>query len=291
LFKPECIQAFLKEVVEYGLQVKPASSEHTRRFFVVDFLQIVFFLRKPCRIAVNRYLIFRSHLWHCFFCNTLFKKSKMARSTSRNKSRRQNRQDSGHPNHPNYGHVVSENSYDLKHGYGYNQAPNSASNAGGHAYGHNYGQYHQGSYNRYRSNPEEYEGEFYPGYDDEGDDYNQWEDRPMRFGTEEVHGPYMVGYPPLNNDIDYGADANAYGHRHTRYDHESIYSNNYIEDDEDEGYDVDHEYRHRGYQTYGQTEGFGWRERHRNEGNWEDKDEYRGGHAQRRRAFGKYGSR
>jgi hypothetical protein len=224
-----------------------------------------------------------------FSATVYLNKPKMARSNNRNRRQHYNRQYSGHPNHPNYGQAVSENSPHLQRNYGYNQAPNSSSNIGGQAYGHNYGQYYQGSFNRDRSNPEEYAGEFYPGHDDEGYDYNQWEDRPMRFGREEIHGPYMRGYPPLHNDIEYGPGTNAYGHRHDRYN-DSIYSNDYLEDD-DYDYDIEHEYQHSGYQTYGNNEGFGLGDGRRNEGGWEYEDDYREGHAPHHVGYGKYGSR
>lgn len=53
----------------------------------------------------------------------------------------------------------------------------------------------------------------------------------------------------------------------------------------------DHMYQDEGYQHAGNTEGFGRRGGRQSYYGWEDEDEYREGHAVRKRGYGKYGSR
>jgi len=50
-------------------------------------------------------------------------------------------------------------------------------------------------------------------------------------------------------------------------------------------------FRHQGYQTSGNVEGFGIRGGSHQEQDWRDEDEYRRGHAHRKSGYGKYGSR
>lgn len=52
-----------------------------------------------------------------------------------------------------------------------------------------------------------------------------------------------------------------------------------------------HSNQHDGYQTSGNTEGFGIRGRERHGQDWLDEDQYRRGHAQRKNGYGKFGSR
>ena len=55
--------------------------------------------------------------------------------------------------------------------------------------------------------------------------------------------------------------------------------------------EFDHMYQDKGYQHAGNTEGFGRRGGRQSYYGWEDEDEYREGHAARKRGYGKYGSR
>jgi hypothetical protein len=83
--------------------------------------------------------------------------------------------------------------------------------------------------------------------------------------------------------------------------HEDSYSDNgrgyyYPEqaenDREREDYfNADRDYRHHGYQSSSNVEGFGLRNGRQGGLDWRDEDEYRHGLAQRRAAYGKYGSR
>jgi hypothetical protein len=64
-----------------------------------------------------------------------------------------------------------------------------------------------------------------------------------------------------------------------------------LEQDELELEEPDHMYQDEGYQHAGSTEGFGRRGGRQDKYSWLDEDEYREGHAPRKRGYGKYGSR
>ncbi len=67
--------------------------------------------------------------------------------------------------------------------------------------------------------------------------------------------------------------------------------NKYGRFDQEEDLDRDRFYKHEGHQVSGNVEGFGKRGGIQNGQDWRDEDEYREGHAPRKRGFGKFGSR
>jgi hypothetical protein len=67
---------------------------------------------------------------------------------------------------------------------------------------------------------------------------------------------------------------------------------NFPEDNGHEDYHgLDHEYQNRGYQSFGQSQGFGNRSGQQNGQDWEDQDNYRDGNASVKQGKGRYGSR
>jgi hypothetical protein len=96
--------------------------------------------------------------------------------------------------------------------------------------------------------------------------------RDIRFSSE---GGRRGTYTSQNEQDRYNRSGGGYD----RYENTS-------EDDMD-----DHEFRNRGYQSSGQTEGFGHRDGQQQGQSWEDQDDYRDGKAPVKRGKGRYGSR
>jgi hypothetical protein len=176
----------------------------------------------------------------------------------------------------------------------------------GDSFAQTYGQHRRGGYE-----PAERESEQRPRYDD------RYENRGMHRFPEEPR-EYEV------RDREYGRDSQndfrrdeqdpgdpRYGGRHyngglmghnrrenwddngRRYERHPQYEHERWEDREGQGYGdpTEFEYRHDGYQSSGEVEGFGYRKSRRHQGGWLGEEEYRGGHGQSFRGRGKYGSR
>jgi hypothetical protein len=121
--------------------------------------------------------------------------------------------------------------------------------------------------------------------------YNQGRNSTSNVGGRaygQSYGQYYQGSDlrEHSNPRDYQGDFDPYYRDY--YDRSDDYFSDRYEDDRD---DLRDEFRHSGFQGSGYNEGFGQRAGHRNERHWLDDDEYRGGHAQRHRGVGKYGSR
>ena len=121
--------------------------------------------------------------------------------------------------------------------------------------------------------------------------YNQGRNSASNVGGRaygQSYGQYFQGSDlrEHSNPRDYQGDFDPY-YRGDDYGPEDDFNDRY----DDDLYDLHEEFRHPGFQGSGYNEGFGQRAGHRNERHWMDDDEYRGGHAQRHRGVGKYGSR
>lgn len=210
----------------------------------------------------------------------------------------------GPANGPNYGRSIREED-DNSGDYGYNQGRNSYSNPGGRSYGQSYGQYQQDSYERGYSDQRNYAGR----YDDHRQPYGRQDNETRNYFWEAPERDYDMNANAYGYDRDqrgqswrgsesHGRSGSQYGNRYDRDENNrrpSVYPLRQTHMDEYDnrrsgGY---HEpgYRHEGYENSGQREGFGHRSDRRHDGDWERADDYRGGHAQRHRGRGRYGSR
>jgi hypothetical protein len=169
----------------------------------------------------------------------------------------------GFENDPDYSSVANNLSGQGRN-YGYNQGQNSASNKGGRSYGQSYGQQHQGDYSR-QPGRDNYQGRYDERQSNRYNDYSS---------DNNSRGFYNQNENRYNNNDDY------YYNRDANDDRPYSSSKSSYEQRQDSA-----------YQSSGHTEGFGHRNSSRNENDWQYEDEYRGGHGQNNRAFGKYGSR
>jgi ubiquitin len=89
------------------------------------------------------------------------------------------------------------------------------------------------------------------------------------------------------------------GSEHVHYnprEEQDRYSTRYSEgkfpeDRNFEEFDMDHDYQNEGHQSFGETEGFGFRSGQQQGQDWEEQDNYRDGNAPVKRGKGRYGSR
>jgi hypothetical protein len=191
--------------------------------------------------------------------------------------------DSGRGNHPNHGGTISGRPGYSENNYGYNLGRNYNSNLGGRSYGQSYSQYHQGSYNRLRSNERDYEGNY--NEHEYGNNQRDYHNRQSPSGNSD---PYDA---PEQERMSTGYNAySSEEHNRGFYRREDDY---YYYDNQNGNNDSypRFEYRQRGYQNSGNMEGFGQRGSNRNNRNWDRDDDYPEGNAQNHRSFGKYGSR
>lgn len=124
--------------------------------------------------------------------------------------------------------------------------------------------------------------------------YNQGRNAASNIGGRaygQSYGQYFQGSDrrEWSNPRDYQGEYDPDGYYDdARFD--DRYEAEYDDDDHIDRY-AEQYYPHDGYQGFGYTEGFGHRGGHRNERDWLHADDYRRGHAQRHRGYGKYGSR
>ena len=161
----------------------------------------------------------------------------------------------------------------------------------------------RGAYNPYGEHPasrgaEEYLGsnKRHPGlggYDEDGDYYQ----RDYRARDDYYSNERYNEREDRRNDHRHDADLE-YNDYMNRGQYEEPFHGRETYDPAREDYRRDYrdpyirdEYRHEGYQSFGNTEGFGARGGRQHGNDWRDEDEYRYGHAPRKRGFGKYGSR
>jgi hypothetical protein len=158
-----------------------------------------------------------------------------------------------------------------------------------------------GDEHRFRRGAGERRDNYYRPDHDTG--YYEDQDRRRReYGYYEPHHDYPrergrvgSGYQDYSggprNKSSYGRDWQDREEYYDRQDRDNYYKDDY----RGSGYGADdyddREYRHYGYQSTGETVGFGYRPSRRNANDWRMESEYRGGHAFNRRGYGKHGAR
>jgi hypothetical protein len=132
---------------------------------------------------------------------------------------------------------------------------------------------------------------------------NSYGEHPESRGAEEYRGSnkrhpgigpddYVADvYNGATRDLRFNSDGGRRGtytsqNEQDRYNRSGYDNRDSYEDDMD-----DHEFRNSGYQSSGQTEGFGHRDGQQRGQSWEDQDDYRDGKAPVKRGKGRYGSR
>ncbi|MCD6017380.1 MAG: hypothetical protein K0S53_501 [Bacteroidetes bacterium] len=187
---------------------------------------------------------------------------------------------------------------------------------------------HQGSQNDRRMNSgREFDHDYQGRFNEHG--RNSYGEHPDSGGAEEYHGsnkrhPGLVGhndsyegqYREFNRNRNYSRrddvyEEDEYDNRRqhdARFDdgeylnrgqyEKPFHGRDHYDPEQNEGNqrfreerDYRHSYRNDGFQSSGNTEGFGIRGRERHGQDWLDEDQYRRGHAQRKNGYGKFGSR
>jgi hypothetical protein len=162
--------------------------------------------------------------------------------------------------------------------------------------------FRHGDYNPYGEHPasrgaEEYLGsnKRHSGLGNYNDERNFYQQQPYR-----NRGPYSRDYEERENyrndhrhnaDLEYSDYMNR-GQYEEPFHGREMYDPTRSENDyRDDNFYGNRSYRNEGYQNMGNTEGFGTRGGRQQGHDWREEDEYREGHAPRKRGYGKYGSR